>query len=411
MVANAPRFVRSRHEMRSKRRHESGRWPFRAADPSSARDAACRPGRGRAGARTPVTGKGATRPGTLAALAAAGVVLGAVATSSNPVFVRLSDVPETASAFHRMAWALPAFAMWGLVAGLGALRAGAGEGSRAPVVAQARRPRRPTRSIGIPTERRDLLLLVLCGAFFAGDSRRSSRRGEPDDGRERNPVSQRTADLRLDRRMAPVRGAHWPSVRRRRRACVVRRRGADVDEPRFRRRARARRSPRRGRGSLLRGIHSRGEPASDGLLEPRDQRRDLPRRRSAAARRRARRRPADHATDRERLVPDDRPRGPGARMRAGLDSCGDSRTCPPHSPRCRCSSRRSPPPSSHGFCWRSRSVRSRSPAWRWCLSECTSRGGCTAPSTPRSDDRSGGPGGPPVHSASLARRTRPAPCT
>ncbi|MDD9982161.1 MAG: DMT family transporter [Gammaproteobacteria bacterium] len=116
-----------------------------------------------------MTGKGATRPGTLAALAAAGVVLGAVATSSNPVFVRLSDVPETASAFHRMAWALPAFAVWGLVAGLGARRAGAGEGSRAPVVAQSRRPRRPTRSIGIPTERRDLLLLVLCGAFFAGD--------------------------------------------------------------------------------------------------------------------------------------------------------------------------------------------------------------------------------------------------
>ena len=110
-----------------------------------------------------------TQSGTLAALAAAGVVLGAVATSSNPVFVRLSDVPETASAFHRMAWALPAFAMWGLVAGIGVRRAGGGAGSRAPVVAQSRRARRPTRSIGIPTERRDLLLLVLCGAFFAGD--------------------------------------------------------------------------------------------------------------------------------------------------------------------------------------------------------------------------------------------------
>ena len=69
-----------------------------------------------------------TRPGTLAALAAAGVVLGAIATSSNPVFVRLSDVPETASAFHRMAWALPAFALWGFAAGLGTRRTGAGKG-------------------------------------------------------------------------------------------------------------------------------------------------------------------------------------------------------------------------------------------------------------------------------------------
>ena len=110
-----------------------------------------------------------TRTESLAALAAAGVVLGAVATSSNPVFVRLSDVPETASAFHRMAWALPAFALWGVAAGLGLRRTGTGEGSRTPVVADSRRTRRVIRLIEIPTERRDLLLLVLCGAFFAGD--------------------------------------------------------------------------------------------------------------------------------------------------------------------------------------------------------------------------------------------------
>ena len=116
-----------------------------------------------------MTEMGAARPGTLAVLAAAGVVLGAVATSSNPVFVRLSDVPETASAFHRMAWALPAFAIWGLVTGLGARRAGGGEGSRAPVAAQSRRSRRPARTFAIPAESRDLLLLVLCGVFFAGD--------------------------------------------------------------------------------------------------------------------------------------------------------------------------------------------------------------------------------------------------
>ena len=117
----------------------------------------------------PVTSYSPTRPGTLAALAAAGVVLGAVATSSNPVFLRLSDVPETASAFHRMAWALPAFAVWGFAAGFGVRGAGAGEGSAAPGVPGPRRSRRRLLSISIPTEPRDLALLVLCGAFFAGD--------------------------------------------------------------------------------------------------------------------------------------------------------------------------------------------------------------------------------------------------
>ena len=110
-----------------------------------------------------------TQPGTLAALAAAGVVLGAVATSSNPVFVRLSDVPETASAFHRMAWALPAFALWGVAAGSALRRTGGGDGNAAPAVSKPRRPRRRACSIEIPTERRDLLLLVLCGVCFAGD--------------------------------------------------------------------------------------------------------------------------------------------------------------------------------------------------------------------------------------------------
>ena len=110
-----------------------------------------------------------TRPGTLAALAAAGVVLGAVATSSNPVFVRLSDVPETASAFHRMAWALPAFAVWGLASGLGArgMSSGGDRGSpRARSPAGTRRARAGSR---IPGGGRDRLLLALCGIFFAAD--------------------------------------------------------------------------------------------------------------------------------------------------------------------------------------------------------------------------------------------------
>ncbi|MEE8280115.1 MAG: hypothetical protein V3R55_05380, partial [Alphaproteobacteria bacterium] len=45
-------------------------------------------------------------------LALAGLVLGATATAFNPVFVRLSDLDPTASAFHRMAWALPVLWAW-----------------------------------------------------------------------------------------------------------------------------------------------------------------------------------------------------------------------------------------------------------------------------------------------------------
>ena len=116
-----------------------------------------------------MTNRTLTRPGTLAALAAAGVVLGAVATSSNPVFVRLSDVPETASAFHRMAWALPAFAVWGLAGGLGARGTSLGGSRGAP---QAREPagsRRLRAGRWIPGGGRDRLLLALCGIFFAAD--------------------------------------------------------------------------------------------------------------------------------------------------------------------------------------------------------------------------------------------------
>ena len=108
------------------------------------------------------------RSETLAVLAAVAVVLGAVATSSNPVFIRLSDVPETASAFHRMAWALPAFAVWGFMGGIGVRLVLNG---RRQVSAgwEQRRSRRLSDAIRIPAEPRDRLLLVLCGAFFAGD--------------------------------------------------------------------------------------------------------------------------------------------------------------------------------------------------------------------------------------------------
>jgi drug/metabolite transporter (DMT)-like permease len=88
-----------------------------------------------------------TQPYRRRALAAAAVVLGAVATASNPVFVRLADVDLVASAFHRMFWAIPLFAIWTLL---------------------VRRKRPDTRHRKAPF-RRDILLLLLCGVFFAGD--------------------------------------------------------------------------------------------------------------------------------------------------------------------------------------------------------------------------------------------------
>ncbi|MDX1431242.1 MAG: DMT family transporter [Gammaproteobacteria bacterium] len=73
------------------------------------------------------------------------VMLGAVATASNPVFVRLSDLAPIASAFHRMAWALPLVWLWAA-----SERAGA---------------ERPAATIDAGDWRR----LALCGVFFAGD--------------------------------------------------------------------------------------------------------------------------------------------------------------------------------------------------------------------------------------------------
>lgn len=80
--------------------------------------------------------------GTLAKFA---IMLGAVATAANPIFVRLSDLTPTASAFHRMAWALPLMWLW---------------------VALER-----TRGVAPPAvpRRGDWRLLVLCGVFFASD--------------------------------------------------------------------------------------------------------------------------------------------------------------------------------------------------------------------------------------------------
>ena len=72
-------------------------------------------------------------------------MLGAVATAANPVFVRASDLAPIASAFHRMAWALPLMWLWV------ALERPRVEG--APATARAG----------------DWRLLALCGVLFAAD--------------------------------------------------------------------------------------------------------------------------------------------------------------------------------------------------------------------------------------------------
>ena len=45
-------------------------------------------------------------------IALTALLLGASATAINPVFVRLSELDPLASAFHRMAWALPILWAW-----------------------------------------------------------------------------------------------------------------------------------------------------------------------------------------------------------------------------------------------------------------------------------------------------------
>jgi len=72
-------------------------------------------------------------------------VVGAAATAINPVFVRLSDLEPVASAFHRMAWALPLMWAW------------------------ARLERRPPPPDTRHSPARDVGLLALCGVFFAAD--------------------------------------------------------------------------------------------------------------------------------------------------------------------------------------------------------------------------------------------------
>ncbi|MEQ8966875.1 MAG: DMT family transporter [Azospirillaceae bacterium] len=78
-------------------------------------------------------------------LALGALLAGAVAIGFSPIFVRLSEIEPTATAFWRVALALPLLAVWMRAAG-----------------PPARAPRRPS-SV------RDFARLAICGLFFAGD--------------------------------------------------------------------------------------------------------------------------------------------------------------------------------------------------------------------------------------------------
>jgi drug/metabolite transporter (DMT)-like permease len=85
-----------------------------------------------------------------ARLALAALLLGAVGIAFSPIFVRISEIGPTATAFWRVALALPVLALW--------MRAS--EGGSAARAAPARRR---------PQGWRDHGRLALAGAFFAGD--------------------------------------------------------------------------------------------------------------------------------------------------------------------------------------------------------------------------------------------------
>ncbi len=84
-------------------------------------------------------------PDAVARLALAALLLGAVAIGFSGVFVRLSELGPSATAFHRMALALPVFALW-----MGLERRGAAGAVR-------------------PAGRRDAMVLVAAGLLFAAD--------------------------------------------------------------------------------------------------------------------------------------------------------------------------------------------------------------------------------------------------
>ena len=71
------------------------------------------------------------------------VVVGAVCTATNPIFIRFSELEPVVSAFHRMLWAIPILLLWSFL------------------------DKNPVHTVDINSN--DRWLLALCGIFFAAD--------------------------------------------------------------------------------------------------------------------------------------------------------------------------------------------------------------------------------------------------
>lgn len=92
----------------------------------------------------------------MARLALPAVLLGALILSTAAVFVRLSEVGPLATGMYRMALALPLF--WLMMAREGQKKMSHSDDQK-PSIAKS----------GLPTTRRDILLAILAGLFYAAD--------------------------------------------------------------------------------------------------------------------------------------------------------------------------------------------------------------------------------------------------
>ena len=112
----------------------------------------------------------------------AAVVGGALCIAFAPIFVRLSEISPTATAFQRTLLALPLFAVWAWREGKHAERR--------------------------PLDRNLVLGILLCGFFFAGRPRRLAPVHQVHVRGQRHPAGQRGAGDRDRGRLAALPGAH-----------------------------------------------------------------------------------------------------------------------------------------------------------------------------------------------------------
>ncbi len=100
------------------------------------------------------------RPAPAGRLPLIALLSGAVAIAFAPIFVRLSPLEPTATAFHRLFLALPVLWLWLAVEGGGRRTGGRPDPQPDP---------QPGARIRAPLGRADLIGLGICGLFFAGD--------------------------------------------------------------------------------------------------------------------------------------------------------------------------------------------------------------------------------------------------